>query len=213
METWEEPAERAELLWRYIGLLRESPHNLLSPRGLEELPTRHVPECLSLARMLPPAPGTLLDVGSGGGLPGIVIAIARPDLQVALLEATTKKAQFLRDAAAELDLAIEVVNARAEEAVEPLAGRFDLVTARAVAPLPRLLDWTIPFLRPGGRLYAVKGERWPVELDEAAPRIAELGVEVLSVPGIAPGEDDPWHPRVVILGAPAEAGGSIGAQR
>lgn len=202
-ETWGEPEQRAQRLWRYIELLRESPHNLLSPRGLEELPTRHVPECLALARRLPGGPATLLDVGSGGGLPGIVIAIARPDLQVTLLEATGKKAEFLRLAAADLELDLPVLNDRAEALVESLAGRFDLVTARAVAPLPRLLDWTIPFLGPGGRLYAVKGERWLEELEEAAPRLAALGVEVVSVPEDGADEDDPHRPRVVILAAPA----------
>lgn len=202
-QTWDEPENRAERLWRYIELVRESPHNLLSPRGLEELPTRHVPECLALARRLPAGPARLLDVGSGGGLPGIVVAIARPDLRVALLEATTKKADFLRAAAVELGLDIEVLNARAEDLVGSLAGRYDLVTARAVAPLPRLLDWTMPFLRPGGRLYAVKGERWPAELEEATPRLAELGAEVVAVPRDLAGEDDPWHPRVVIIAAPA----------
>lgn len=201
--TWDEPEPRAELLRRYIERLRESPHNLLSPRGLEELPTRHVPECLALARRLPEGPATLLDVGSGGGLPGMVIAIARPDLRVALLEATTKKADFLEATAADLGLDIEVVNGRAEDLVEPLGGRFDLVTARAVAPLPRLLDWTIPFLRPGGRLYAVKGERWPAELEQAAARLVELGAEVVAVPRGDVEEDDPWHPRVVIIAAPA----------
>lgn len=201
--TWDEPEHRAEQLWRYIGLLRESPHNLLSPRGLEELPTRHVPECIALARRLPPGPATLLDVGSGGGLPGIVIAIVRPDIAVTLLEATGKKAEFLRHAAGSLELDLTVLNDRAEALVEPLAGRFDLVTARAVAPLPRLLDWTIPFLVPGGRLYAVKGERWSEELEEAAPRLAALGAEVVAVPPDAADEDDPHHPRVVILAVPA----------
>lgn len=201
-ETWDEPADVAARLHRLIAAVRESPHNLLSPRGLEELPSRHVPECLALAHRLPAGPATLLDVGSGGGFPGLVIAVTRGDLRVTLLEATTKKARFLESTAAALGVDVEVLNGRAEDLAGPYAGRFDLVTARAVAPLERLLDWTVPFLRPGGALYAMKGERWARELEEARPALARWRAVVRAVPDPRRPED-PRDPRVVIIGAPA----------
>lgn len=205
VERWGEPAAVADELGRLVALVRASPHNLLSPRGLDELETRHVPECLALAHRLPEGPAHVLDVGSGGGFPGLVIAIARPDLEVSLIEATTKKAQFLSDTASELGLRVDVHNDRAEHLVGSLGARFDLVTARAVAPLERLLEWTVPFLRPGGALYAVKGERWAAELAQARPALQRLGCEVLSVPeeGRVASDDDPRDPRVVIIGARA----------
>lgn len=207
--TWSEDPEVASRLWDLISAVRASPHNLLSPRGLEELPHRHIPECLSLARRLPADEQRrrLLDVGSGGGFPGLVIAIARPDLDVTLLEATTKKARFLETTAASLGLPVAVLNDRAEELTSTLAGGFDLVTARAVAPLPRLLGWTLPFLRRDGALYAVKGERWAEELEEARPALASFRAEVRSVPDHHRGAagDDPWDPRIVIIGGPGSA--------
>ena len=201
-ETWGEDTATATVLHRFIDAVRASPHNLLSPRALDELVTRHVPECLALAHRLPDGPAEVLDVGSGGGFPGLVIATVRPDLHVTLLEATTKKAQFLLETAESLGLDVEVLNDRAEDLAEPLRGHYDLVTARAVAPLPRLLAWTLPFLRPGGALYAVKGERWAAELEEARPELARLRGRVLAIPDEQGGADDPRDPRVVIIGAP-----------
>ncbi|MDP9022960.1 MAG: 16S rRNA (guanine(527)-N(7))-methyltransferase RsmG [Actinomycetota bacterium] len=165
---------------RYADAVRASPHNLLSPRGLGELETRHIPEALALAELLPGGPA-LVDVGSGAGLPGMVIALARPDLDVTLVESTGKKARFLERAAADLDLGVVVVNARIE-ADRSLAGRFDLATARAVAPLDRLVEWVVPVLRPGGRLYAVKGERWRSELGAAGAALRDVGAEVVATP-------------------------------
>jgi 16S rRNA (guanine527-N7)-methyltransferase len=173
-----------ERLRRYVELLRGSPHNLLSARGLEEVETRHIPEALAFAGGLPSGP-RLLDVGSGGGLPGLVIAMARPDLSVHLLEATRKKADFLSDAASDLGLALTVHHGRAEElARSDLAGTFDIVTARAVAPLDRLIPWTAPFLREGGELHAIKGERWREELREAAVAMGRWNMATIRSPDL-----------------------------
>lgn len=199
-ETWDVPDPAAGRLRALVEAVRRSPHNLMSPRGLDELESRHVPECLALARMLPDAPHRVLDVGSGGGFPGLVIAAARPDLEVSLVEATGKKADFLREAAANMGVAAEVHHGRAETLTGALGGRFDTVTARAVAPLPRLLGWTIPFLRADGRLYAMKGERWPQELRDAQSELRRLGARVVSTPPTGQPED-PWEPRVVIIAA------------
>lgn len=199
------PDQRATLS-RYAALVRSSPHNLLSRRALAELEQRHIPESIGLARLIPPGAVRLLDVGSGGGLPGVVIAICRPDLDVVLLEATAKKAAFLTAAAAHLGLDLGVVNQRAEAAVRgPLAGTFDAVTARAVAPLERLIPLTVPFLTPQGLVFAVKGERWRAELETpgAAEALHRHRARVAATP-----DDDPQPridnrdatPRVVMLG-------------
>jgi 16S rRNA (guanine527-N7)-methyltransferase len=191
----------ADRLERFARLVASSPHNLVSKRARAELMTRHVPEAVAVARLLPQGTGRLLDVGSGGGFPGMVIAIVRPDLQVHLLDATVKKTEFLRRAAAEVGVEVTVHTGRAEELVRTdLGGSFDLVTARAVAPLARLLPWTIPFLRAGGVLCAVKGERWEEELRAAEPLLGRLGVRVLATPEDLPAADPGTvTPRVLLL--------------
>ncbi len=189
------------LLETYATMLRESPHNLLSPKGLEEIETRHFPESAAFAAALPG--GTrLLDVGTGGGLPGVVIAIVRPDIDVHLLEATGKKARFLEEVSARLELDLTVHHGRAEElARPPLRGFFDIVTARAVAPLGRLASLCSPYLSPGGRLHAIKGERWAEELVEGADAIRASGLTVVSTPD--PGQPVGVSPMVVVLERPA----------
>lgn len=188
------------LLARFAELLRASPHNLLSARGLSELEHRHFPEGIAFARTLPPV-GRVLDVGSGGGLPGIIIAIARPDLEVHLLEATRKKADFLAEAVTALGLAVRVHHGRAEElAGGELGENFGAVCARAVAPLDRLVPWCVPYLRPGGLLYAIKGERWADELAAAAPALTAARMTVRATPASrAPEAGSGGDPLVVVL--------------
>jgi 16S rRNA (guanine527-N7)-methyltransferase len=192
-------------LERFAALVASSPHNLVSRRAREELITRHVPECAALAGLLPAGPARLLDVGSGGGFPGIVIALTRPELEVHLLDSTAKKTAFLTEAVQELGLTnVTVHTGRAEELVRgELRASFDLVTARAVAALDRLLVWTVPFLAPEGVLYAVKGERWREELEEATQALRRTGARVLATPDDLPQRDgarsDAW-PRVVMIG-------------
>lgn len=145
--------------------------NLTALRDRDEAWQRHIVESLRLVPLLED-PKTLLDVGSGGGLPGIVLAIAKPNVSVTLLEATAKKAHFLEETARLLRLQnLSVVCERAEEAAalgSTLRESFDLVSARAVAPLRTLLELTIPFLKIQGRLLAVKGQRAEEEVKEAA---------------------------------------------
>ena len=198
-------SERSEQLARYVAALRDSPHNLLSPKGLAELESRHIPESLQFAASLP-GQGRVLDVGSGGGLPGFVVALARPDLEVHLVEATGKKAAFLAEVADRLGVQVVVHHARAEElAASDLAGTFDVVTARAVAPLDRLAPWCAPFLTSSGTIHAIKGERWHDELVAAEPVLERLGLRILATPdqsrtGLEPGSSLEPGPLVVVLG-------------
>jgi 16S rRNA (guanine527-N7)-methyltransferase len=177
--------ERIALLDRYLQtLLRENARfNLTAIRDEAEAWERHVIESLRLLPLLGEA-ASLLDVGSGGGIPGLVLAIVRPEIAVTLLEATGKKARFLEAVAADLRLAnVRVICDRAE-----LAGRtgsslresFDVVTARAVAPLRVLLEYAVPFAKLGGRIVAVKGERAAQEIAGAQGAMTALGARLLA---------------------------------
>lgn len=138
---------------------------------------RHALDALSLVPHLADLPGggRVLDVGSGGGVPGIPLAIARPDLHVVLLEATAKKADFLRAVSSAIGLAnVEVWNGRAERGAESEdRASFDAVTARGVAKIDVLLGWTVPFAKPRGLLLFIKGERAEEELAEARQNLAQ----------------------------------------
>jgi 16S rRNA (guanine527-N7)-methyltransferase len=189
---------REDLHREFARLVRESPHNLLSKAGLEELESRHIPESRRFCAALPEA-DRILDLGSGGGLPGVVIAIERPRTQVHLVEATGKKAAFLSSVATALHLNIVVHAVRAEAlARSGTVGTFHVVTARAVAPLERLVPLAAPFLAAGGALYAIKGSRWPEELAAAASAIGALGLEVIETPTEA-GDAGPG-PTVIVIG-------------
>jgi 16S rRNA (guanine527-N7)-methyltransferase len=138
---------------------------------------------------------TVTDVGSGAGLPGIPLALARPDLDIELLEPLERRVIFLQEVVAALGLErVRVVRGRAENA----GGRHgvDVVTARAVAPLSRLAHWCLPLLRPGGSLIALKGARAAAELDEAADDLRRLGAREWLVESCGQGLVDP--PTTVI---------------
>lgn len=188
----------------YAAAVRASPHNLLSARGLEELEDRHIAESLRFSAGLPPGPARLLDLGTGGGLPGLVIAIARPDLSVTLLDSTAKKVAFVGETAATIGVAVETLHGRAEDLAATHGRSFDLVVARAVAPLDRLVGWALPFVAPGGVLHAIKGERWSEELAAALPRIKRFGANVVGLPPstVEEGSGVRIEPRVVSIAVP-----------
>lgn len=168
---------QVELLRRYVELLQHTNRdfNLISIRDPDQVWERHILDSLAMIPvLLEMAPRTLIDVGSGGGLPGIPIAVALPRLRVTLVESISKKANFLSRCARDLSLPnVEVVAGRAENLGRLRMG-FDIVTARAVAPLKKLLPLCVPLLGPEGTIIAMKGEQADIELAAAASVIDEL---------------------------------------
>jgi 16S rRNA (guanine527-N7)-methyltransferase len=170
-----------EQLAEYLDLFLHSAQlfNLTAIRDRDEAWARHVVESVRLVPLLG-AGKRLIDVGSGGGVPGLVLAIACPDTAVTLLEATAKKARFLEQTGKALGLAnLTVVCDRAESAGalgSPHRERFDIVTARAVAPLRVLLELTSPLAKVGGLIVAVKGEKAAEELTASANALSRLHV-------------------------------------
>ena len=163
---------------------------LIGPREVPRLWDRHLLNCAVVTDAVPPG-SSVCDIGSGAGLPGLVMAIRRPDLQVTLVEPLLRRTTFLDESVASLGLGnVEVVRARAEE----LHGSrtFDVVTSRAVAPLERLSRWSLPLVRSGGEFLAMKGSSAEDELAAAATVIRqehglvqgvlELGIELLDQP-------------------------------
>jgi 16S rRNA (guanine527-N7)-methyltransferase len=170
-------------LTRYAELLVEwnaTRLNLTRLTAPQDIAVKHFLDSLALLTVLElPFSARVIDVGTGAGLPGLALKIARPDLQVTLLDSTAKKLAFCRAVADDLGLdSVEIVHARAEDAANLpfLAGQFDLVTARAVAPLERLLPWLSPFAARHGRIAAWKGGGAETENAAAQPIVRKLGL-------------------------------------
>ncbi|MGW8482669.1 16S rRNA (guanine(527)-N(7))-methyltransferase RsmG [Microbacterium sp. NPDC055903] len=161
---------------------------LIGPLELPRLWTRHI---LNSAIAAPLFTGRSADIGSGAGLPGIVLAIARPDVHFTLVEPMERRVNWLDEQVSELGLDnVEVVRARAEDV--GLAGSFDVVTARAVSALRTLIPITAPLVRSGGELVLLKGMNAPVEITAAEKQIrrfflSDVRVEVLGE-GVIPEE-------------------------
>jgi 16S rRNA (guanine527-N7)-methyltransferase len=175
-------------LAKYLDLLLEANQrfNLTAIRERDAAWHRHIIDSRTLAPALVEleAESTLIDVGSGGGLPGVPLAIARPDLRLTLLEATGKKARFLEECAQRLPLpSVRVLATRAETAGQDKAFRqqFDVAVCRAVGPMRELLEYTLPLVRVGGMLLAMKGPKAEAELAEAGDALDALGGGELQV--------------------------------
>jgi 16S rRNA (guanine527-N7)-methyltransferase len=167
---------------RYAELLATDgvTRGLIGPRETDRLWERHLLNCAMVAELLPEH-GELVDIGSGAGLPGVVLAMLRPSLQVILLEPLLRRSVFLEECVAELGLSnAVVVRARAEEKAAAQI-KADVATARAVAPLDRLTDWAARLLRPGGQLLAIKGQSAAEEIAAARPVLSRLGVQSAEV--------------------------------
>ncbi len=185
---------RLDLARQYAELLAETgvTWGLLGPHEIDRIWERHLLNCAVVAELLQPGE-RVADIGSGAGLPGLVLAIVKPGLRVVLIESLLRRTEFLHHAVAELGLDAEVIRGRAEDsAVRQNAGGCDAVVSRAVAALDKVTRWSMPLLRPGGRMLAIKGERAPDELREyrrvmaalgaTDARVVECGVKYLSPP-------------------------------
>ena len=187
--TAELPAEAAGVFGgsldqarRYVELLATDgvTRGLIGPRETGRLWDRHLLNCAVVAELLPER-GELVDIGSGAGLPGVVLAMLRPGLRVVLLEPLLRRSVFLEECVAELGLDnAMVVRARAEDKAAAYI-QADTATARAVAPLDRLVGWAAGLLRPGGQLLAIKGQSAAEELAAARPVLSRLGVQSAEV--------------------------------
>jgi 16S rRNA (guanine527-N7)-methyltransferase len=156
---------------RYVARLASEGvvRGLIGPREVPRLWQRHVLNSAAVAEAVPSG-ARVVDVGSGAGLPGIPLGLARPDLELTLVEPMARRVEFLEEAVAELEETWRVVRGRAEErSVASAVGPVDVVTARAVAALPRLVTWCRGLLRPGTQLVALVGARAVTDLPAMTP--------------------------------------------
>lgn len=188
ISVWTDLAARADLpltpdqharLSRYLDLLfaANATMNLTRIPDRATAEVQHVGDALTLLPFLPKEPHRLADVGSGGGVPGIPLAVVRPDVQFLLIEATKKKAAFLRQAVAALELGNVTVDERRAEEVGWSEHRetFDVAVARAVATMAWLAEWCLPLVKKRAKVLAMKGPKAADELPPAAKAIRLLG--------------------------------------
>lgn len=176
---------------RYAALLAGPgvERGLLGPHEVGRLWERHLLNCAVVADLVP-AGCSVADVGSGAGLPGVVLALLLPDVRVTLVERMLRRAVFLEECVAELGLKnASVARGRAEDWAGKLSA--DVVTARAVAPLGRLAGIALGLVRPGGTVLAIKGAKAPAEVVAARPALARLGVRDVDVVRAGGGMVDP----------------------
>ena len=166
-------AERYAELLATEGVVR----GLIGPREVPRLWDRHIMNSAVVAPRVPRG-ASVADVGTGAGLPGLVWAIARPDIQMTLIEPLLRRTSFLEEAVADLGLSnVEVLRSRAEDVTQT----FDVVTARAVAALDKLGRWCMPLVKPGGVMLAMKGRSAADEVESAASTLHRLGATSIVV--------------------------------
>lgn len=157
---------------------------LVGPRELDRLWTRHILNSSAVLDFVPEA-GSVIDVGSGAGFPGLVVAICRPKCSVTLVDSMERRCTWLEDAVDELGLQnTQVLHGRSENLIGHVSA--DIVTARAVARLRKLLGWTMPLLSSGGSLLALKGVSVDEEIDEAIPELRRYKAAFADVHAVTP---------------------------
>jgi 16S rRNA (guanine527-N7)-methyltransferase len=178
-------SDSQHLLQRYADWLAGAGtiRGLIGPREVPRLWDRHILNSVVLAELLPKG-ARVVDIGSGAGLPGLAVACARPDLRIDLVDSQIRRTDFLSEVVADLglDSRVRVTRGRAEDAsVINTVGSATFVTARAVAPLDRLVRWCLPLLVRGGTLLALKGESAEDELRQHRRLLDQLRVEVAGI--------------------------------
>ena len=175
-------AELADKLDTYAALLVEwnQKMNLTAITDPVGVTVKHFADSLTAAPLLPSGEFSLIDVGTGAGFPGVPLALYRSDCRLTLLDSLNKRLIFLETVCKELDLPVTLIHARAEEAGRKpeLREQFDVATARAVAALPTLCEYCLPFVKVGGRFIALKGPDGGREQEQAARAVSLLGGKV-----------------------------------
>lgn len=193
-----------ELARRYVSLLATDgiERGLIGPREADRLWTRHVLNCAVIGEAVP-ASARVVDIGSGAGLPGVCLALARPDVSVDLVEPLLRRTTFLTEVVDELGLArCRVVRGRAEE-VAGAVGGADVLTARAVAPLAKLARWGAPLIRIGGTMMVMKGASAEEEVARDRAAVLRAGIADVAVRSVGSGVVDP--PTTLVIGTRVDA--------
>ena len=183
---------------------------LIGPREVPRLWERHLLNCAVVEQVVPQG-SAVADVGSGAGLPGLVLAIVRPDLSVTLIEPLLRRTTFLAEAVSAVGLTnVEVLRGRAED----VERTFDVVVSRAVAPLPKLAGWCLPLCRPGGLMVAMKGASADDELGSADATLDRLGAAERTVRRVAvDGVDQATTVVTIVAGRVSTTGRRTGSGR
>lgn len=204
--------DRYDAAERYRELLETegTKRGLIGPREADRLWERHILNSAVVAEAIP-RDTRVVDIGSGAGLPGIPLALARPDLSMILVEPLARRTVFLDEVTAELTPSIQVVRGRAEaKDVRARAGGSDVVVSRAVAPLAKLSGWSLPLLVPGGLMLAMKGSSADDEIERDRDDVARLGGRDLSI--IHCGSDLLSTPTIVVRAVRGARGASTPAR-
>ncbi len=170
--------ENQDQLVKYANWLETDglTRGLIGPREVDRIWDRHISNCAVVSEVIPNG-ASIIDIGSGAGLPGIVLAIVKPNSPVTLIEPLLRRSEFLSEIVADLGLSnVTVVRARAEQ-VQNL--KADVVTARAVAPLFKLIGWAMPLVAKTGELLAMKGSNAQAEIVEAKAQLIGKSVEIV----------------------------------
>lgn len=196
-------SDRLPLAEAYAASLADAGvvRGLIGPREAPRLWERHLLNCAVLGDEIP-AEASVCDIGSGAGLPGLVLAIHRADLQLTLVEPLLRRTTYLHEVVDELGLDnVEVVRGRADSLHGK--GTFDVVTSRAVAPLDRLLGWSMPLVAKGGQMLAMKGSSLPEEIESSRSVWTQLGCAEPEQVFLAAGVLDPQTRAVRVAWAGA----------
>ena len=178
----DEMVERFDIYARLLVEWNER-MNLTAITDPEGIVLKHFTDSLSAAPYLPVGKMSLIDVGTGAGFPGIPLSIVRTDIKLTLLDSLNKRLIFLKELCSALELPVTLVHARAEEGgrMPELREKFDVATARAVATLPVLCEYCLPFVKVGGRFIAMKGPDSDAELTSARSALSLLGAAITDV--------------------------------